>query len=402
MTLINVVGLGYIGLPTALMLAAAGHRVVGTDSQPEVVARLASGQVTFEEDGLAGLFGQAVSSGVEFSSHYVPADLYIIAVPTPYDKETKRVDTSYVVQAVRSVMEVCPEPATVIIESTVAPGTIDQFVRPLIGSRDIRVAHAPERIIPGRMIYELVHNSRIVGADTEETAQDVKALYASFCEGDIATTDIPTAELAKVAENTYRDINIAYANELTRICHAAGLDVYELIRMANMHPRVNILQPGPGVGGHCIPVDPWFLVGDFPDTVHVVSAARDVNDSQPSWVLERVRELMAAHRISGFSRVGFYGLAYKENVDDTRESPTLQLLAALGDESRLVSTYDPHVKHTVAPHQAANLPEFLENVDMVVIMVAHDEIRENLDLLGTKLVLDTRAVCGSGPHVVHL
>ena len=254
--MLNVVGLGYIGLPTALMFAAHGVNVVGTDFNKELVAELNAGRTTFEEDGLDALFENAVNAGIRFSTDYQKTDMYIVAVPTPYDKFTKKIDASYVIAAVKNVMEVCPKGAVVVIESTVAPGTIDKFVRPIIEEnnfvigKDIHLVHAPERIIPGNMVYELEHNSRTIGADSAEIGEKVKALYNSFCKGEIVVTDIRTAEMTKVVENTYRDVNIAFANELAKICRSDNMDVYEIIRIANKHPRVNILTPGPGVGGH--------------------------------------------------------------------------------------------------------------------------------------------------------
>ncbi len=399
--MINIVGLGYIGLPTALMFAAHGVEVVGTDFNKDLVAQLNAGKTTFEEDGLDELFNTAVNAGIKFSTEYQSTDTYIVAVPTPYDKFTKKIDPSYVISAVEKVMEVCPKGAAVVIESTVAPGTIDKFVRPIIEAKgmvigsDINLVHAPERIIPGNMVYELEHNSRTIGADSREVGEKIKALYSSFCKGEIVVTDIRTAEMTKVVENTFRDINIAFANELTKICRSDNMDVYEIIRIANKHPRVNILTPGPGVGGHCISVDPWFLVGDYPGLSKIIRTARQINDSMPAFVLERIHDIMKEHGITDTSRVGLYGLTYKENVDDVRESPSLQMLEFM--ETHLCKTdmkiYDPWVKRDIVPNQCHDLDEFLKDVDLVVILVGHSEIRENMSKLEGKLVLDTRKVC---------
>ena len=267
--MINVIGLGYIGLPTALMMASHGVEVVGTDYNRELVSTLASGHTTFKEKGLDELFTEAVAKGIKFTTEYQKTDMYIVSVPTPYDKFSKKVDAGLVVAAVRNVLQVAPMGAVVVIESTVSPGTIDRFVRPVIEEaglkigKDIHLVHAPERIIPGNMVYELLHNNRTIGSDSREVGERVKQYYASFCQGEIVVTDIRTAEMTKVVENTFRAVNIAFANELMRICRHDNMDVYEIIRICNMHPRVNILQPGPGVGGHCISVDPWFLVGDY-------------------------------------------------------------------------------------------------------------------------------------------
>ena len=399
--MINVVGLGYIGLPTALMFASHGVEVVGTDYNKNLVDTLVTGKTTFEEDGLDELFQEAVRKGIRFSHEYQKTDVYIVAVPTPYDKASKKVDAGYVAAAVENVMEVCPKGATVVIESTVSPGTIDKYVRPVVEAkgfvigRDIHLAHAPERIIPGNMVYELKHNSRTIGADSREIGEKIKSLYASFCEGEIVVTDIRTAEMTKVVENTFRDINIAFANELAKICRSDNMDVYEIIRIANKHPRVNILTPGPGVGGHCISVDPWFLVGDYPGLANIILAARKINDSMPDFVLERIHNIMKEKGMTDVGRVGLYGLTYKENVDDVRESPTLQMLESM--ERHLcggqIKTYDPFVTKDMVPNQYHDLDAFLADVDFVVLLVGHDEIKENMDKLKGKVVLDTRHIC---------
>lgn len=399
--MINTIGLGYIGLPTALMLATSSVSVVGTDYNEMLVKKLNSGRLTFEENGLDDLFKNAIKKGIQFSTDYQRTDTYIIAVPTPYDKVSKRIDPSYIISAIESVLDVCLEGAIIIIESTVSPGTIDKHIRPAIEAKgfnvgkDVHLVHAPERIIPGNMVHELKYNSRTIGADSPEIAEKVKALYASFCEGEIVTTDIRTAEMTKVVENTYRDINIAFANELAKICRSDNMDVNEIIRIANKHPRVNILQPGPGVGGHCISVDPWFLVGDYPGLANIILAARKINDGMPRFVIHRVSQIMRETGLSDVRRVGLYGLTYKENVDDTRESPSLQMLERMEDglSGGLVQVYDPYVKKEIAPNQHFEFDSFLNAVDMVVIMVGHDEILENMDTLEGKIILDTRNIC---------
>ena len=400
--MINVIGLGYIGLPTALMMASHGVEVVGTDYNKELVATLNAGRTTFKEDGLDELFADAVKAGIKFSTEYQVTDTYIVSVPTPYDKFSKKIDAGYVVSAVQSVMNVCPKGATVVIESTVSPGTIDKYVRPAIEEngfvigKDINLVHAPERIIPGNMVYELLHNNRTIGADDKAIGEKIKELYSSFCQAEIEVTDIRTAEMTKVVENTFRDINIAYANELAKICRSDNMDVYEIIRIANKHPRVNILTPGPGVGGHCISVDPWFLVGDYPGLANIILAARKINDSMPDFVLERIRNIMDENGMKDVSKVGFYGLTYKENVDDTRESPTLQMMESMEKHlcGNLVKVYDPFVENDIVPNQMHDLDQFLNAVDLVVLMVGHNEIKENMDKLKGKIILDTRKICG--------
>lgn len=400
MSKINVIGLGYIGLPTALMFASHGVEVVGTDYNKDLVNTLKAGKTTFEEDGLDELFAAAVNKGMQFSTEYIKTDIYIIAVPTPYNKTSKKIDASYVIKAVECVMTVCPKGATVVIESTIAPGTIDKFIRPVIEEnnfvigKDINLVHAPERIIPGNMVYELKNNSRTIGADNREIGEKIKNLYKSFCRGEIVVTDIRTAEMTKVVENSYRDINIAFANELAKICRSDNMDVYEIIKIANMHPRVNILQPGPGVGGHCISVDPWFLVGDYPGLANIILAARKINDSMPEFVLQRANNIMKEKGMQDLSRVGAYGLTYKENVDDVRESPTLQMLEAMEKHlAPALKVYDPYVKDNIVRNQYHDFDLFLNDVDFVIIMVAHNHIKEKMDRLEGKVILDTKNIC---------
>lgn len=406
--MVNVIGLGYIGLPTALMMAAHGVEVIGTDYNKKLVDTLNAGHTTFKEKGLDELFADAVKAGVKFTTEYQVTDTYIVSVPTPYDKFSKKIDACYVVAAVKSVMKVCPKGATVVIESTVSPGTIDKFVRPVIEEngfeigKDLHLVHAPERIIPGNMVYELLHNNRTIGADSREIGEKVKEYYASFCQGEIVVTDIKTAEMTKVVENTFRAVNIAFANELAKICRHDGMDVYEIIKICNMHPRVNILQPGPGVGGHCISVDPWFLVGDYPALTKVIGESMKINDGMPDFVLNRIYEIMKEKGLTDITKVGLYGLTYKENVDDMRESPTLQLLES---QERHLATglkvYDPFITDDVVKNQYHDLDKFLNDVDMVVVMVKHNEIKENAEKLTNKVVLDCQNVINLA-EVYHL
>jgi len=397
-----VVGLGYIGLPTALMMATHGVSVSAVDYNKDLVRQLQRGEVTFKEEGLPALFAEAVEKGIRFCTEYPKESFYIIAVPTPYQHDTKKIDAAYVVSAVESVLEACEDNAIIAIESTISPGTIDREVRPVVArsGKRVRLAHVPERIIPGNMLKELVNNSRTVGTDDAETGETVKAAYASFCRGEIVLTDIKTAEMTKVVENTFRDINIAFANELAKICRRNNMDVHEIIRIANKHPRVNILQPGPGVGGHCISVDPWFLVGDYPDLALLIRQAREVNSTMPEFVLERIRTVMEAHRISDISRVGLYGLTYKEDVDDTRESPTLQLLDVMARKGLPTpAVFDPMVRKTVVDRQYDDFDRFLEDTDLVVILVGHTHLRQNMDRLKGKAVLDTRNIYPDGDQL---
>lgn len=406
--MVNVIGLGYIGLPTALMLASHGIEVVGTDYNNKLVTTLNSGVTTFKEAGLDDLFCQAVEQGIVFTTEYQKTDTYIISVPTPVDPFSKKVNPQYVIAAVRDVLKICPEGAVLVVESTVSPGTMDQYVRPVVvecgfvPDQTIHLVHAPERIIPGQMVYELVHNNRTIGADNRKIGEQVKDLYASFCQGEIVVTDIRTAEMTKVVENTFRAVNIAFANELAKICRHDNMDVYEIIKICNMHPRVNILQPGPGVGGHCISVDPWFLVGDYPSLANLTRESMRVNSSMPDFVLKRIYDIMRENSLTNLSRVGLYGLTYKENVDDLRESPTLQLLESQARHlAEGLKVYDPFITEDVVDHQYHDLDTFLHDVDLIVVMVKHTQICENREKLRDKLVLDCHNIINL-PGVYHI
>lgn len=390
------------------MMASHGVEVVGTDYNRELVDTLNAGKTTFKEEGLDELFAKAVNAGIRFTTQYQVTNTYIVSVPTPYDKFSKKVDACYVIAAVREIMEVCPKGATVVIESTISPGTIDKYIRPAIEEKgfmigkDLNLVHAPERIIPGNMVYELYHNNRTIGADDAEVGERIKELYSSFCRGEIIVTDIRTAEMTKVVENTFRAVNIAFANELAKICRHDNMDVYEIIRICNMHPRVNILQPGPGVGGHCISVDPWFLVGDYPSLAKVIDESMKTNDHMPDFVLNRIYEIMKEKGLTDIRRVGLYGLTYKENVDDMRESPTLQLLESQKRHlANGLKVYDPFITKDVVDHQFHNLDEFLQNIDFVVVMVKHREIKENIEKLKSKIVLDCHNMIDL-PGVYHI
>lgn len=391
--MVNVIGLGYIGLPTALMLASHGVEVVGTDCNEELVNTLNDGKLVFDEKGLDELFRKAMDAGIRFLKEYQVADTYIISVPTPYDKFSKKVDAGHVCVAVKKVLEICPIGATIVIESTVSPGTIDKSIRPII-TKDVNLVHAPERIIPGNMVYELFHNNRTIGVDNKDIGEKISSLYSSFCDGEIIVTDIRTAEMTKVVENTYRAVNIAFANELAKICRHDEMDVYEIIRICNMHPRVNILQPGPGVGGHCISVDPWFLVGDYPSLAKVIDESMKTNDGMPDFVLERIYEIMKENNLNDIKRVGLYGLTYKENVNDIRESPTLQLLESQARHlAEPLKVYDPFVEKDIVKNQYHDLDKFINDCDLIVIMVKHGEIKNNISKLSGKVVLDCQNIC---------
>lgn len=398
--MINVIGLGYIGLPTALMFAKNGFKVVGTDYNKQIVEKLNKGELTFDEKGMKELFNDALNNDIKFSNDYYKSSMYIVAVPTPYDKFSKKIDDKFVRGAVESILKVCEKGSIIVIESTVSPGTIDRSIKPLVESKgyivdeDIYLVHAPERIIPGNMVYELEHNSRTIGANNPEIGKKVADMYQKITSGGVVTTTVKNAEMTKVVENTFRAVNIALANELTKICDYDGMNVYDIIKICNMHPRVNILNPGPGVGGHCIPVDPWFLVGDYPTLTNVIWESLKINEAMPDYVLEKIYKIMKENGLNDFSKVGLYGLTYKENVDDYRESPTLQLLESQKKHlANPLKVYDPFIAKDIVENQYHDLNMFINDVDLVVIMVKHQEIIDSLEMLKEKIVFDTQNIC---------
>lgn len=325
---ICVVGLGYVGLPAACVLAQSGHEVLGVEIRAEVVEGLNRGQIHIDEPGLHDLLQEALQQG-RFQAQTKPevADAFILCVPTPFQTGYQP-DLSYVEAAARSVLPVLKEGDLVVVESTIPVGATEKVAalirtaRPELSQENLHVAHCPERVLPGNAIREIIDNDRVVGGTTPKATERAARLYRSFSRGTVAETTACTAELAKLAENTFRDINIAYANELSMLCNECGVDVQDLIRLANMHPRVNIHAPGAGVGGHCIPVDPWFIVSRFPREASLIRAAREVNIQKETWVVDQV--LQAAQR-HGASQVVMAGLTYKPDVDDFRESPALRI-----------------------------------------------------------------------------
>ena len=390
-----VIGLGYIGLPTAAMFANAGHEVLGVDKKPQIVEALNRGEIIIEENGLAEFIKAVVEKGhLRAALDPETSDAYIISVPTPIT-EDKKADMRFVESATRSVVPLLKKGDLVILESTSPVGTVDSLMLPILeesglkAGTDFGLGHSPERVIPGKILYELVHNSRIAGGIDKESAHRIAELYKSFVEGEIYETDARTAEMCKLSENTFRDVNIAFANELAKICEDQGINVWELIEICNKHPRVNIHQPGPGVGGHCIPVDPWFLVGDYPGLTKVIGESLKVNASMPEYVLRRIHAIMKEKGVTDVSRVGLYGMTFKENVDDYRDSPTLQLLQCQREHlGQPLKVYDPFIEKDLAENQYHDLDAFLRSVDLVVVMVRHDQIRREQGRLAGKIVLD--------------
>ncbi len=399
-----VMGLGYIGLPTAAIFAENGKHVHGVDLSPKIVAAVSSGRVPFVEPDLGDYVARAVANGtLTASTEPVPADTYIIAVPTPFHDDHSA-DQSYIEAAARAVAKHLTGNELLILESTSPPGTTQRMAdvvaeeRPDLADAGVRFAHCPERVLPGKIMIELVNNDRIVGGITPEASEETRELYRTFCKGEILVTNAITAELAKLAENSFRDVNIAFANELSIISDRLGIDVWELIELANHHPRVNILQPGPGVGGHCIAVDPWFIVAAAPQQARLIRTAREVNDSKPHYLMERIR---AASQGIGTPTVAMLGLAFKPNIDDLRESPALQIVReyAESNPSSRILAVEPHVSElptTLAELSNVRLTpvdEALEAADVVVVLVDHDVFRAvPFDRVADKAIVDSKGL----------
>lgn len=395
---ICVLGLGYIGLPTASILALHGFKVIGVDVNEKILAKVRQGNPHIREPGLKALVEAAVKSGnLIVSSQPEVCDAFIIAVPTPVTAD-KRVDLSFVKAAAESILSVLRPGNLVILESTVPPGTTRDVLVPILARSGLKVgeelyiAYCPERVLPGRILKELVENDRVIGGIDQESAEKAKELYSTFVEGKIFLTDATTAEMVKLMENTYRDVNIALANELAIICEELGIDVWEAIELANRHPRVNIHKPGPGVGGHCIPIDPWFIVEKAPGRARLIRLSREINDKQPLHVFEIVVQMV---RNVSSPKVAILGVSYKGNVDDTRESPAKVLIRLLKERGYSVAIYDPYVEEF--EEELVSLEEAFFQADCAVVMADHDQFRY-LDpnslggLMRHKQILDTRNV----------
>lgn len=403
-TKVVVMGLGYIGLPTASMLATKGYQVLGVDISERVVATINSGKIHIVEPDLDILVRAAVASGnLVASLEPQPADVYILAVPTPFvetPENPKAPDTSYIAAATRAIAP-CLRPGNLIVlESTSPVGTTEAIgdmvvsMRPDLAQDEIHIVHCPERVLPGNILKELVNNDRIIGGLRSGDAEKARDLYRSFCSGDILLTDSRIAEMSKLVENSFRDVNIAFANELSLICDKLGMDVWELIRMANKHPRVNILQPGPGVGGHCIAVDPWFVVASAPAEAKLIRAAREVNDGKPHWVVAKVRQAAASLKDP---LIGCLGLAFKPNIDDLRESPAVEIAKELARGGFRLVVCEPHIE-SHPEFLLKRLDEVLTEADILVVLVDHDHFR-TIDpaTLGGKQLVDTRGLFNKRP-----
>jgi len=379
---LSVLGLGYIGLPTASTFATHGLEVVGVDVNPHVIETLQSGGLHIHEPGLRTLVHGAIKSGMlRVAARPEPADAFIIAVPTPFYDSDKRADMRAVTSAAEAITPHLQKGNLVVLESTSPPRTTIDLVAPILEKSglkagvDFHLAYSPERVLPGQILRELIENARVVGGITPESAQAGYDLYKTFVKGEIIKTNATTAEMVKLMENTYRDVNIAIANEFARLADKFGVDVWEAISLANLHPRVEILRPGPGVGGHCISVDPWFLVEAAPKLTPFIRTAREVNDSQPKFVVGLVERALGS--LAG-KNIAVLGLAYKPDVDDLRESPAVEVVHLLQDAGASVKAFEPFAPNVTLPNvnTVASLQEALSDADAVLLLVAHSQFKE--------------------------
>ena len=394
-----VIGLGYIGLPTAALLAGKGYQVIGVDVNPKTVETINQGQIHIVEPDLDAFVRSAVSSGkLKAQTEPANADIFMVCVPTPLSEKIDGIpqpDISYVESAIKSLAPYLKQGNLVILESTSPVGTTSAMTKVLSGLgvdvSQIHIAYCPERVLPGKIMTELVENDRVVGGMTPSASEKVAEFYKTFVRGDVIQTDAPTAEMCKLAENSYRDVNIAYANELSLICANAGINVTKLIELANRHPRVNILTPGVGVGGHCIAVDPWFLVAKDPEHARLIHAARNVNDYKTEWVIAQIADQIKALQLSLKSRpkVACFGLAFKPDIDDLRESPALLVAEQIAKMECELLVVEPNIED----HDSFALCDSIkayETADLLVFLVKH---RQFIDLvkranLRDKTVLD--------------
>ncbi len=372
---ICILGLGYIGLPTAGMFAVNGVPVLGVDTKREIVDEVRKGGVLIMEPGLRTVISAAVSSGnLTVSTEVAPAEVFVIAVPTPLT-DGKRADLGYLYNAADMVRPHLKEGNMVIVESTIPPGTIQEGLIPILEKDGLKVdvdfdiVHCPERVIPGKILFELVENDRIIGGSSPRAAARAEKLYRIFVRGSIFLTDLVTAEMVKLIENSYRDINIAFANELSLMCRHLGVNPWEAIRLANRHPRVKILEPGPGVGGHCIAVDPWFIVEKAPEQTKMIQTARAINDSMPHVIVERIAASLPAGSV-----ISLLGMTYKADVDDVRESPSLVIASLLKEKGFQVMAVDPYASD-LPGLTVESVEKGLKDSKLMVVLVAHSEFK---------------------------
>ncbi|WP_144550544.1 nucleotide sugar dehydrogenase [Bacillus sp. X1(2014)] len=396
---ICTIGLGYIGLPTSIMFAKHNVEVVGVDVKQEVIESLNSGKIHIEEPGLQEALEEVIEKGTfRASMHPEDANAFIISVPTPnHNDEYKSCDLTYVISAINSVLPFVEKGNVIIVESTIGPRSMDDVVKPLVEAagfvvgKDIFLVHCPERVLPGQIMHELIYNNRIVGGITPECTEAGAMVYSTFVKGEIIKTNAKTAEMSKLMENTFRDVNIALANELAKVCNELEINSLDVINMANKHPRVNLHTPGPGVGGHCLAVDPYFIVAKAPETAQLINLSRSINTSMPEYVVKNVNKLMK--NVEG-KVVTVFGLTYKGNVDDIRESPAMEIFEMLKEQSQFeVRAYDPHVQ---LDWVIADMEEAVNGSDLIVVLSDHDEFKlfgeTDLAKMNNKRIFDTKNV----------
>ncbi|WP_239713578.1 MULTISPECIES: nucleotide sugar dehydrogenase [unclassified Mammaliicoccus] len=396
---LTTIGLGYIGLPTSIMFAKHGVDVVGVDINKEAVDKLNNGQIHIEEPGLQEAYEEVLAKD-KFKASLEPerADTFIIAVPTPNNNdEYESCDITLVMSAVKSIVPYLEKGNTLIVESTIAPRTTDDHVKPYLESQgftigeDIYLVHCPERVLPGKILHELVHNNRIIGGMTPECVEAGKKVYGTFVQGEMIETNAKTAEMSKLMENTYRDLNIALANELAMVCNNLDINVLEVIKMANKHPRVNIHLPGPGVGGHCLAVDPYFIIAKDPETTTLIQEGRKINRSMPQYVIEESKKIL--NEVNG-NKIVVFGLTYKGDVDDVRESPAFDIYNELRKETNLeIEAYDPHVELTFVEK---DVQKAVKDASLVLILSDHSEFKTLTDNefegMRDKIIFDTKNI----------
>lgn len=406
---VSVVGLGYIGLPTAAFIASKGIEVVGVDVNPTYVQKVNAGKIPFFEPDFENLLKDVTQQGLlKASANQVEADAYIICVPTPF-KEGHRMDGRFIQSAVEAMAPHLRPGALVVLESTSPPGTTEKMTEQILQLRPdlsvdehaenaIYVAHCPETVLPGKIMEEMENNDRMIGGLNSRSTEIATALYRTFVTADILQTNARTAEMAKLTENSFRDVNIAFANELSLICDELDIDVWELIELSNHHPRVDILQPGPGVGGHCIAVDPWFIVSSAPEQARLIKLAREVNDSKPAFVIDKVHQSIADVENPTIAALG---IAFKNDIDDLRESPSLDIVKRLAEEStetqiRVVEPNISELPGSLAKHENVVLEDLnsaIQKSDLVLLLVSHKQFVEmNTSVLDGKKVIDTKGI----------
>ena len=405
-----IMGQGYIGLPTAALFTRHHCEVVGVDVNEEIVNNLNKGIVHIEEPGISDIIKNAVKNEV-YTASLTPqkADAFIITVPTPYIIENYSCDLSYVVSACESILPYLEKGNIVIIESTIAPMSTDETIKPIFENagftigEDLYLAHCPERVLPGKILEELVHNDRIIGGITPQCAKKAREVYGQFVEGYLMLTEAKTAELSKCMENTFRDVNIALANELTKICSKIGVNALDVIELANQHPRVNIHNPGPGVGGHCLAIDPYFIYSKDPDDAQIIKLARDTNNSMPQFTANKTKLILQNHTNEYKPKISILGVSYKGNTGDTRESPAFEIISTLKKEGFTINIHDPHVDN----EKYLSFENALKDSSIALILADHDEFK-NLDynIIKTNMkypiLFDTKNIIKNPPKDIKL